>query len=163
MLSSRLLPGSHLVVTGRSYPIATEPRAQRFADYASEKLAGCQRNAERSSTRDAGGAYAFAGDLPESPYALPTSMGRLSIWLMINQACDMSSRRRSPREIVLAPGMPSCLRPRCPPSLPMSLAASSRVGGESGGMEVLLTTQHNACHSYLSRIIAQEAFGVSLA
>ena len=70
-----------------------------------------------------------SADLCPVCYALPTSMGELSIWLMIDQVCDMSSRRCSPREIVLTPGIPSCLHTRCPPSFAVSLAASSRVGG----------------------------------
>jgi len=84
MLSSRLLPGSHLVATGRSYPITTEPRGQRFADYASEKLAGCQRNAERNSMTDARAVCAFAGDLPELPQVFAST-------------CRNTPRSRAPR------------------------------------------------------------------
>jgi hypothetical protein len=56
----------------------------------------------------------------------------------------------------LTPGFPSPLRPKCLPSLPMRSTSSSKVGGVSGGMGVLLPTQCGACHSCLSRIAAHE-------
>jgi len=49
-------------------------------------------------------------NLSENPYALPISMGGLTISLMTNQAYDTSFRRCSPREIVITPASAN-LRP----------------------------------------------------
>ncbi len=45
-------------------------------------------------------------------YTLPISMERSGTWYMIDKACNIPFRRCMPRQSVLTPGIPSCLRPR---------------------------------------------------
>ncbi len=49
----------------------------------------------------------LGGSNPIWDYALPISVGGLTISLMTNQAYDTSSRRCSPREIIITPASPN--------------------------------------------------------
>lgn len=71
----------------------------------------------------------------------------------------MSSNRRSPRKIALAPGSPSPVRPRKPPNLAIQRTARPRQGRARGGVGVRRIVQHNARQSCGANATVQGATG----